>query len=254
MEIGMQLYSGRKFPLSDVLRIAAAAGYAHVEGYGALYADPPALKALLDRHDLRMRSAHVGLADLEDRPAAVRLARALGVELIVCPILPIERRPQDADGWRAIGAQLEVLAQFYRGEGFEFGYHNHDFEFARFGDFFGIDLMVREAPGLMIEGDLAWMTRGGADALAWVGRNGARIAAAHIKDLAPPGQEAEGGWADVGYGVMPWSALGGALRRQSGARYFFAEHDHPGDFQRFATRSIEKIRTYLAANDAVAPS
>jgi sugar phosphate isomerase/epimerase len=254
MQIGMQLYSGRNFPLPDVLRITATAGYAEVEGYDPLYADPPQFKALLDRHGLRMPTAHIAYADLEDRFAAVRLARALGVELIVCPILPRGRRPADADGWREIGAELEALAVFYKGEGLSLGYHNHDFEFARYGGLYGVDLMMAEAPSLVIEADLAWIARGGADPFAWIGQNGGRIAAVHVKDLAPPGQSHEGGWADVGYGVMPWRALALAIRQETGARYFVAEHDNPRDFGRFASRSIANIRIYFGAGDAPASS
>jgi sugar phosphate isomerase/epimerase len=254
MQIGMQLYSGRNFPLADVLRITAAAGYAEVEGYDGLYADQRRLKALLDRHGLRMPTAHVAYAGLKDRFAAVRLARALGVELIVCPILPASARPADADGWRKIGAELEALAVFYKGEGLSLGYHNHDFEFARLGGLYGVDLMMAEAPSLLIEADLAWITRGGADPFAWIGQNGGRIAAVHIKDLAPPGLSDECGWADVGYGVMPWKDLALAIKQGTGARYFVAEHDNPRDFERFAHRSIANIRAYFGAGDASASS
>jgi sugar phosphate isomerase/epimerase len=254
MQIAMQLYSGRNFPLADVLRITAAAGYSQVEGYDGLYADPPRLKALLDRHGLRMPTAHFAYADLKDRFAAVKLARALSVELIVCPILHAGRWPGDADGWRRIGAELEALALFYKGEGLSLGYHNHDFEFARYGGLYGIDLMMAEAPSLAIEADLAWIARGGADPFAWIAENGARIAAMHVKDLAPPGQTEEGGWADVGYGVMPWSAFAPAIKQGTGARYLVAEHDNPRDFGRFAHRSIANIRIYFGASDAPASS
>jgi sugar phosphate isomerase/epimerase len=248
----MQLYSGRNFPLTDVLRITAAAGYAEVEGYDGLYADARELKALLDRHGLRMPTAHVAYANLKDRVAAVRLARALGVELIVCPILPGSARPADADGWRKIGAELEALAVSYKGEGLSLGYHNHDFEFARYDGLYGVDLMMAEAPSLAIEADLAWIVRAGADPFAWIGQNGGRIAAVHVKDLAPRGQTEEGGWADVGYGVMPWKDLALAIKQGTGARHFVAEHDNPRDFERFAVRSIANIRTYFGA-DNVAP-
>ena len=47
MNIGFQLYSARNTPLADVLPMVARLGYGHVEGYGSLYVDPPALKACL---------------------------------------------------------------------------------------------------------------------------------------------------------------------------------------------------------------
>lgn len=247
MDIGLQLYSGRNFDLATVLALAARLGYSHVEGYGAIYGDPAKLKALLDESGLTMPTAHVGLADLEDIGKTLGLARSLGMKLIVCPILPLDQRPSDADGWRRVGDRLERLAKAYAAEGYVCGYHNHDFEFARFGDHYAIDLLLREAPTLVMEADIAWMTRGGADVLTWLGRNGPRIAAVHVKDLAAPGQAAdEGGWADVGHGVMPWDVLARAVLKGTAATYFVAEHDNPKDFERFARRSIAAIRALFA--------
>ena len=69
-----------------------------------------------------------------------------------------------------------------------------------------------------------------------------RIAAAHIKDIAPEGECVdEDGWADVGHGVMDWTAIMAALRKTD-ARWFVMEHDNPKDHSRFASRSIETAR------------
>lgn len=247
MDIGLQLYSGRNFPLPDVLRIVSSASYTHVEGYGALYSDVPLLKRLLDDNGLTMPTAHIGLTTLEERSGAVDIARTLGVNLVVSPILPADQRPRDADGWRRVSQRLEAIAQFYRSEGFDFGYHNHDFEFVTYGDLFAIDLLLFEAPSVLFEADIAWIARAGTDPLACLSRNAANIAAIHVKDLAAAGQALdEGGWQDAGYGTMRWDVLARLVKQSTNTRYFIAEYDNPLDFKRFASCSIANIRTLFA--------
>jgi sugar phosphate isomerase/epimerase len=215
MDIGLQLYSGRNFPLPDVLRIVSLAGYTNVEGYGALYSDVPLLKRLLDDNGLTMPTAHIGLTTLEERSGAVDIARTLGVNLVVCPILPADQRPRDADGWRRVGQRLEAIAQFYRSEGFDFGYHNHDFEFVTYGNL--------EAPSVLFEADIAWIARAGTDPLPYLSRNGANIAAIHVKDLAAAIQALdEGGWQDAVYGTMRRDVLARLVKQSTNARYFIA--------------------------------
>ena len=93
--------------------------------------------------------------------------------------------------------------------------------------------------------DVAWVVRGGADPVPWIERHGSRIVAAHVKDIAKPGQGLdEDGWSDVGHGTIDWSKLTKVLRERSSARYFIMEQDNPNDIERFARRSIEAAQTF----------
>ena len=88
------------------------------------------------------------------------------------------------------------------------------------------------------------MIRGGADPKAWIDAHAARISTAHVKDIAPEGENSdEDGWADVGHGTVDWKALMAALRA-AGTDLFVMEHDNPSDMQRFAERSIAALRSY----------
>jgi sugar phosphate isomerase/epimerase len=80
--------------------------------------------------------------------------------------------------------------------------------------------MFAEAPDLIWQADLAWITRGGADPVAELRRHKSRIVACHIKDIAPPGQCLdEDGWADPGHGVLDWNALQ-AVMKEAGVKLF----------------------------------
>ena len=136
------------------------------------------------------------------------------------------------------------IAKPLQDAGLRVGWHNHDFEFKRIGDRLPIDLMLDAAPDVLMEFDIAWCVKGGEDPVAWISQNESRIAAAHIKDIAPAGEaEDEDGWADVGHGTMDWAPIVAALRATA-CSYFVAEHDNPNDHKRFATRSLAAMRAF----------
>lgn len=243
-----QLYSSRNFPpLADTLKMLGELGYTQVEGYGGLFADLDALdelKADLADNGLAMPTGHFGLDMVRDQPdRALQIAETIGVEAIFVPAIPAEERTKDAAGWRALGETLARVAEPYWKAGLTFGWHNHAFEFVETetGEM-PLDLIMAGDPKLALELDVAWVVRGGQDPLVWIDKYAGRIAAAHIKDIAPEGECAdEDGWADVGHGVMDWTAIMAALRKTD-ARWFVMEHDNPKDHSRFASRSIETGR------------
>lgn len=243
MDIGFQLYSARNFPLADVLALVSRLGYRQVEGYGSLYTDPKALRAQLDANGLTMPTAHIGLGDLEQTDKTLQLAETLGIKVVVCPWLAPDQRPTSADGWRAFGEKLQKIGKPFQDAGLGFGYHNHDFEFARYDGRFAMDFLLEAAPAVNVEADVAWIVRGGADPAPWLEANGERIVAVHVKDIAPAGANLdEDGWADVGQGVVPWGKLWPIVTGKTRAGYFIAEHDNPKDVERFASRSLAAIK------------
>jgi sugar phosphate isomerase/epimerase len=243
-----QLYSSRNFPpLADTLTMLAGLGYQDVEGFGGLYADEAKLAdlaAALKATGLQMPTAHFGLDMLEADPArVVEIARTLGIKRIYCPYVLPENRPTDGPGWRAFGARLEAAGRPFKAAGLGFGWHNHDFEFKALPDgTIPQAEILAGGPSLEWEIDVAWVIRGGADPVQWIRRYGPRITAAHVKDIAPAGQNAdEDGWADVGHGTVDWASMMAVLRAV-GCKHFVMEHDNPSDHARFAKRSILALR------------
>jgi sugar phosphate isomerase/epimerase len=239
-----QLYSSRNFPpLDATLRMLKEAGYAGVEGFGAMYPDRATAQTVADAvraAGLTMPTAHFGLEMLErDTETVIAIARILGVTMIICPYIMPADRPADAAGWSALAARLEAAARPLIAAGFEVGYHNHDFEFVALADGqLPHDLIFAAAPSLGWEIDVAWVVKGGQDPMRFIKVYGDRILTAHVKDIAPVGEKAdEDGWADVGTGVVPWPAIYKALKATPCA-HFIMEHDNPSDHARFARASI----------------
>lgn len=247
MDWSFQLYSARNFqPWQNVLKTLGALGYAQVEGFGAVYEEPAAFRAELDKNGLAMPSGHFGIDLLEqDFAKAAGIARTLGMKLIACPWLEPAERPTDADGWRAFGRRLAAIGAKAKEAGFDFAWHNHDFEFVPVGGVVPQRVILEAAPEVGWEMDVAWVIRGGSDPLHWIEEFGPRILAVHVKDIAPQGLATdEDGWSDVGHGTVDWAGLVTALRKNTPAKYFVMEHDNPDDFERFASRSIAAAKTF----------
>jgi sugar phosphate isomerase/epimerase len=246
MNFSFQLYSARSFqPWSDVLAMLAGAGYKNVEGFGGVYEDPAAFRKLLDQYGLAMPSGHFSIDALEgDFETVVETASTLGIERIYCPHIVADKRPTDTAGWQAFAARLSAVGEKVRAAGFGFGWHNHDFEFVPLADgSVPMQILLETAPELDWEADIAWIIRGGADAMDWIARHGDRITAVHVKDIAAAGEAPdEDGWADVGHGTVAWTELFKQLKASTPAKLFIMEHDKPSDAGRFASRSLDWCR------------
>ncbi|MEM9104457.1 MAG: sugar phosphate isomerase/epimerase [Pseudomonadota bacterium] len=254
MDLSFQLYSARNFlPWDGVVSRLAELGYSQVEGFGGVFGDPDGFAALLAGAGLTMPTAHFSVTAMEtDFDASIALAHTLGVKAIFCPYLDADQRPGDVAGWRAFAKRLAAIGEKVKGAELAFGWHNHDFEFqALAGGDQPQTIILEEAPDIDWEADIAWIVRGGDDPLSWIDRYGSRITAVHVKDIAPAGECVdEDGWEDVGHGTMDWRQILRQLHSKSAVRYLVMEHDNPSDFNRFAGRSIEAVRSMEETQNA----
>ncbi|QDC08692.1 sugar phosphate isomerase/epimerase [Oceanicola sp. D3] len=249
MDISYQLYSSRDAgPMEDTLKLLASLGYTQVEGFGGVYADPHAFKALLDENGLTMPSGHffpLGSFE-EDFDKSIAAAKVLGMERVFCPAPTDEyRNGAGMAEWKDLANRLNEAGKRVRDAGLRFGWHNHHWEFQGLQEgTVPMQVILDMAPEIEWEMDVAWVVRGGADPLLWIEAQADRITTAHVKDIAPSGQnEDEDGWADVGHGTMDWPAIMAALKG-AGVDLFVMEHDKPNDAKRFATRSIEAVKGF----------
>ena len=246
MRLSYQLYSSRNFPpLEDTIKLLSDNGVKEVEGFGGCYGEEPSITAeLLAKHGVMMTSGHFGMETLEEEfDSCIKTATAFGMETIYAPYLLEEFRPTNSDGWSAIGLRLADIEKRVRDAGFNFGWHNHDFEYVKTEEgSYPIEHIFENSPTLEWEADLAWVIKGGADPLAEIKKYKDRITAVHIKDIAKDGEcEDEDGWADVGHGTVDWKGCLAALK-DAPVKHFILEHDNPSDHQRFITRSVKFLQ------------
>jgi sugar phosphate isomerase/epimerase len=243
--LSIQLWSTRAAgSLPEQFAYLADCGYTDVQPFKDLYADPPALRAMLDAHGLTARSGHFKFAMFEnDFEHVVAAARTLGMSLLVADWLDPEERPLDRAGWEALGMRLSRVSRRLAGEGLRFAWHNHEFEFTPLPDgSCGIEHALGEE--VLWEMDIGWVFKAEQDPLAWLSRYAGRVPAVHVKDVAAPGEKLdEMNFADVGAGVMDWSRYWQAAQ-EAGAELMIAEHDAPSDWRRFARVSAEAMRRF----------
>ncbi|MEZ4640569.1 MAG: sugar phosphate isomerase/epimerase [Caldilineaceae bacterium] len=221
-------------------------GYPGVELVGL---SMPAEEArdILAQHGVKAVSAHVPIQAMrEDFDKVVRFHQIIGNAHLIVPAPPQElREANSADAWVSLAKELAEFGHRALDAGMRVGYHNHWWEMTEFDGKRAVDWMMdtADAEHLFLEPDLAWVTKGGADAKAILEQYAGRCPRVHVKDLAPEGQnEDEMGLADVGYGTLNWDALL-PTARAAGAEWYVVEHDKPKDAVVSVRRSLEFLRS-----------
>jgi len=241
MTTALQLYSMRD--CADQIALLAqlpSLGITQVEGYGGVYGEPSAYRAAMDANGVSMPSGHMGLDDIEaDFEATMDIVKTLGITRVFAPYLEEKDRPDNAEGWAALGQRLNAIGKKYAARDITFGWHNHDFEFVPLADgAVPMDILLETAPDITWEADLAWIVRGGRDPIEYIKRYGNRLSAVHVKDIAASGINLdEDGWSDLGAGTLDWAALLQACRNASSDLIYALEHDKPSDPVGYASRS-----------------
>lgn len=235
--IGLQLYTVRDLMAEDVpetLAAVAAIGYHEVEFAGYFDQDPAAIRSWLDAAGLSALSAHVMP---EDWGPVFEAAAVMGHQYLVVPWLNPDQR-QTLDDYRRVADSFNETGLAVREAGFQFVYHNHDFEFRPMEGRIPFEVLLEETdPELVqIQLDLFWAVDGGADPQAYLAAYPGRYPSVHVKD-----RTSDGTMVDVGQGAMDFAAIL-AQADQAGVEYYFVEHDNPED----SLRSIRQSYLNLA--------
>lgn len=241
--LSFQLYSARKSPpIEPQLDALARIGFDAVEPYRGAYGDDPAgFRKKLDAVGLTCPTAHIGIAQLDaSRNEVIDTAKVLGLEVVIVPAVPPEERTQDLAGWKRLGERLAGHAEAMNKAGLKFAWHNHAFEYVRLSDGSRPIDHILGATAVLWEPDLGWIVRGGADIRTELDRFKGKVAAFHVKDLAPAGVTVDDGWTDIGSGTIDWKGLWPAIEA-SGTDILVFEHDAPSDWLAFAEKSYRFV-------------
>lgn len=230
--LGVQLYTVRQDAERDLPAVLDAIhkiGYTEVETYWNVYTHPAAeLRRMIDDHGLQVPSGHFNYDGLE---AKIDYAKALGVEYVICPMLP-QSMWFTLDGYKKAADQFNLWGEKIHQAGMQFGFHNHNYEFRRFGDTTGFETLMSHCDSKLvcIEMDCYWITQAGGDALQMFQRYGNRIQLLHLKDRKPgfsasqEMNEAAGHFTEVGAGTIHWPDIFAAAAKNA-VKHMFVERD-----------------------------
>ncbi|MBT9189397.1 sugar phosphate isomerase/epimerase family protein [Zobellia russellii] len=235
---GLALYTLRDDMASDAkttLKAVADAGYKYIEaaGYndGKFYGMTPAeFKSTLKEMGLKPISSHQSTVTLENADAMIADVKAAGFKYFVIPIPPMGLFTFEEEGMKmgmTGGAEnlaniLDELGAKCKKAGLKLLYHNHDFEFKADDDgVVVIDYLLENCNPKLVnfQMDLFWVTKAGADPVAYFKRYPKRFKIWHVKDMN------EGGWfAPVGTGSIDFARIL-AQKKLSGMKYYMVEQD-----------------------------
>ena len=239
---GLALYTVRDNMGEDAkatLQKVADAGYAYIEAAG--YADgkfygmePQEFKSYLESIGLTPVSTHMGSVTLENADQQIADTKAAGFEYFTIPVPPMgmftfdpENRTMGMKGTMEDFAEiLTTIGKKCEAAGLQLLYHNHDFEYKDNED--GIKPIVyllenTDSKYVNFQMDLYWVTRAGADPVAYFEKYPGRFKLWHVKDM-----DEEGKFAPVGEGNIDFKRILDE-KDTSGMEKYFVEQDMTWD-------------------------
>ena len=237
---GLALYTVREDMSKDpsaTLKAVADAGYAYVEaaGYseGKFYGmSPEDFGKLLKEVGLKPVSTHQGGMTMENVDQMIADVKKAGFKYFVIPVPPMghfkveEGKMGMSEGLEFLTEVLNSVGKKCKQAGLELLYHNHDFEFVKNeAGIVPIEYFLEhtDADTVNFEMDLYWVTRAGADPLAYFEKYPGRFKMWHVKDM-----DDEGKFAPVGTGKIDFGRIL-AKKEQSGMKYYYVEQDRTWD-------------------------
>jgi len=206
--VALQMYTVRDYAEKDFLstiKEVAKIGYSGIELAGTYGVSASELKQLLNSLNLKICGSHILIELLErDFDNIVKFNLDIGNKNIICPWLPEDKR-NSAEKWEQTAEELNSLGEKLRAYGFTFSYHNHNFEFERFANKYGIEILIENTSpeNLKLEVDVFWIKFAGLDPVEFLNRYKDRINLIHLKDMEPDGKT----FAEVGEGIIDFKPI-----------------------------------------------
>ena len=235
---GLALYTVRDDMAANAkatLTAVSDAGYKNIEaaGYkdGKFYDMSPAdFKKLLKELRLNPISTHQASVTLENADSMIADVKEAGFKYFVIPVPPMglfkidrETRTMGMTGGAANLAEIiTTLGKKCEAVGLKLLYHNHDFEFKKDADgIVPIDYLLENTDPKYVnfQMDLYWVTKAGADPVAYFEKYTGRFKIWHVKDM-----DEEGRFAPVGKGTIDFGRIL-EKKKLSGMKYYMVEQD-----------------------------
>lgn len=227
--MGVQVYSVRDALREDFagsIKKIADIGYEYIEAYGLgtdgqiLGMSPEEYSRIVTDTGMRIVSTHSTYFQAAEGEKLRDAALTAGISQVMIPYLGEEHRD-----YHLVAENLNKVGEIFKEANLLLGYHNHDFEFERQGDEYGLDILVKETqPDLVsFQLDLYWAVKGGADPVTFIEKYPGRFCSFHIKDAAEDLEQTT-----VGTGIVDFESVFN-IKGKSGATHYFVEDERTDD-------------------------
>ena len=227
-QVGVQLYTLRdqlKTPadIAKTLEAVSKIGYCNVQLSGLGPIDTKELALILENNGLYCCSSHDSAKKILEEPESI----IENLKLLQCPTTAIPALPTDyrnAEGYRVFAEKATAAGRTLRAAGIELMYHNHAFEFQKFGGKTGLEILYDSSDPkfLQAEIDTYWVQVGGGNPTGWCRRVKNRMPAVHFKDyqMTADGQT----MCEIGEGNLNFPEIVQACE-ESAVRWYLVEQD-----------------------------
>lgn len=224
----------------------AGDGWKAVQASGLGPIEPAELRKIADKYGLDVCATHISYDRLvNDIDGVLKEHEILGCKYIGLGAMPMDNR-KSGEGFRAFAQSINPAARRIQDAGRVFVYHNHNFEFARFGGKLGLEILLEEfCDAVQFEPDTYWVQAGGGDVVEWLGRLSARrMDVVHFKDMVFDAEAMQPAMAEVGEGNLEWPAVIAACRNAN-VRWHIVEQDvckrDPFDCLKTSLENLRKL-------------
>ena len=228
--LAAQLYTVREFTqtavdLAATLQKVREIGYTAVQvsAIGAI-ADAD-VRRMADDNGLAICNTHVKFEELVGNLTAVVDQHHLwNCRHVALGSMPAHYREAGEHGYHRFAADASKIGEQLHAAGLSFSYHNHSFEFVRFGQRTGLDIIYEESDPRYVQAeiDTYWVQHGGGDPAAWCRRMQNRMPVVHLKDMVM--MSGTQTMAEVGEGNLNWPAILAACA-EAGVEWYAVEQD-----------------------------
>lgn len=231
-QLAIQLYTLRDFcktaaDFAATMRKCRQIGYqaAQVSGIGPIPAAE--VRKICDGEGITICASHCGVGDLrKDIQPVIDTCRAYGCKYTaIGGVFPTaEENARGLPLWTDFVQEYNGYAAKFRAAGVHLGYHNHSHELVKYDGVTILDHLWRGfSDDVWMEIDTYWITHGGGDPTAWIGKVSGRIPVVHLKDMAIKSDRGQY-MAEVGIGNLNWSAILPACKA-AGVQWYVVEQD-----------------------------
>ena len=242
MKIGAQLYTVREFTktLTDFessIKKLADIGYETVQisGIGGDIT-PDDITRVCKAHNMEVVITHTPIARIKDETQAVIAQhKAMGAKYIGLGSVPKDYG-RDQAGFDSFIKDMNPAAKAIKEAGLQFMYHNHEFEFMKFGNITAFEYLANHMSDTGFTLDTYWVQVGGGDPAQWIRKFSGRVDVIHLKDLVIVNSN-ERRMAEVMEGNMNWSSIFEACK-DAGVKYAMVEQDACYDRDPFESMAI----------------
>jgi sugar phosphate isomerase/epimerase len=263
--IALQLYTIRDVIMTDIpgsLKQVSDAGYKYLElaSYddGKFYGYEPAeFKKLVNDLGMEILSSHTQVeakgVTLDNAQKMAEDHAKIGAKYCIQPWV-VEEARTTVDSWKKMVADWNKVGEIMKQHGLQFGYHNHNFEFANVeGKIPYYDILMPELDNNLVtmELDLFWATKAGQNPVQIFTNYPGRFQLFHMKDMytkQDPFFTTEGvtDFAPVGEGLINFKEIL-AAKDIAGMKYMIVEQDLTPDGKPFDAirKSIINLTTKI---------